>query len=242
MIASVLPLVGRRLLAAVLILLFVSLLLFVVLRVLPVDPAAMSMPPTATHRRDRGEAAGDGARSAAAVAICDLAVAGAAWRFRHVDPFPTAASRPCRRRPCRRPSSSRCSSMVIAAVLGIGWRACLVLRARQRERARDRSRHDLAAVDPGIPLGAVFHSALRCRACPGCRLPAGSIQNLSASGRHRVSAGRRVDRRPFRYLLECNAAHDPAGVSGARHRVFADRSCGCCARACSTSITTTTFT
>ena len=48
MIASVLPLVGRRLLAAVLILLIVSLLLFVVLHVLPVDPAAMSMPPTAT--------------------------------------------------------------------------------------------------------------------------------------------------------------------------------------------------
>ena len=48
MIASVLPLVGRRLLAAVLILLIVSLLLFVVLHVLPLDPAAMSMPPTAT--------------------------------------------------------------------------------------------------------------------------------------------------------------------------------------------------
>lgn len=48
MIATVAPLVGRRLLASVLILLIVSVLLFFVLHVLPVDPAAMSLPPTAT--------------------------------------------------------------------------------------------------------------------------------------------------------------------------------------------------
>jgi ABC-type dipeptide/oligopeptide/nickel transport system permease component len=48
MIATVLALVARRLLAAVPILLVVSALLFCVLRLLPVDPAAMSLPPTAT--------------------------------------------------------------------------------------------------------------------------------------------------------------------------------------------------
>ena len=48
MIAAVLPLVGRRLLASLLILFVVSALLFIVLHVLPVDPAAMSLPPTAT--------------------------------------------------------------------------------------------------------------------------------------------------------------------------------------------------
>ncbi|MBI3436255.1 MAG: ABC transporter permease [Proteobacteria bacterium] len=48
MIATVFPLVGRRLLASVLILLIVSALLFFVLHVLPVDPAAMSLPPSAT--------------------------------------------------------------------------------------------------------------------------------------------------------------------------------------------------
>jgi peptide/nickel transport system permease protein len=48
MIAAVLPLIGRRLLASLLILLVVSALLFVVLHVLPVDPAAMSLPPNAT--------------------------------------------------------------------------------------------------------------------------------------------------------------------------------------------------
>ncbi|MEJ2375044.1 MAG: ABC transporter permease [Pseudolabrys sp.] len=48
MIATILPLVGRRLLMSVLILLVVSMLLFFVLHVLPVDPAAMSLPPTAT--------------------------------------------------------------------------------------------------------------------------------------------------------------------------------------------------
>ena len=48
MIATILPLVGRRLAVSVLILLIVSMLLFVVLHMLPVDPAAMSLPPTAT--------------------------------------------------------------------------------------------------------------------------------------------------------------------------------------------------
>src|SRR5436853_7917932 len=48
MIANILALLGRRLLAAIPILLIVSALLFCVLRLLPVDPAAMSLPPTAT--------------------------------------------------------------------------------------------------------------------------------------------------------------------------------------------------
>jgi dipeptide transport system permease protein len=48
MIATVLKLVGRRMLVAIPILLIVSALLFCVLRLLPVDPAAMSLPPTAT--------------------------------------------------------------------------------------------------------------------------------------------------------------------------------------------------
>jgi ABC-type dipeptide/oligopeptide/nickel transport system permease component len=48
MLANVAGLLGRRLLAAVPILLVVSALLFCVLRLLPVDPAAMSLPPTAT--------------------------------------------------------------------------------------------------------------------------------------------------------------------------------------------------
>ena len=48
MIATVLKLIARRLLAAIPILLVVSALLFCVLRLLPVDPAAMSLPPTAT--------------------------------------------------------------------------------------------------------------------------------------------------------------------------------------------------
>jgi peptide/nickel transport system permease protein len=60
MIAAVAKLIARRLLAAIPILLVVSALLFCVLRLLPVDPAAMSLPPTATiaeieaKRRDMG--------------------------------------------------------------------------------------------------------------------------------------------------------------------------------------------
>src|SRR5260370_21164250 len=48
MIATVLKLVARRMVGGVRILLMVSALLFCVLRLLPVDPAAMSLPPTAT--------------------------------------------------------------------------------------------------------------------------------------------------------------------------------------------------
>ncbi|HXQ84167.1 MAG TPA: ABC transporter permease [Xanthobacteraceae bacterium] len=48
MIATVVQLITRRLLAAIPILLVVSALLFGVLRLLPIDPAAMSLPPTAT--------------------------------------------------------------------------------------------------------------------------------------------------------------------------------------------------
>ncbi|MBO0758517.1 MAG: ABC transporter permease [Bradyrhizobiaceae bacterium] len=48
MTATVLKLCVRRLLAAIPILLVVSALLFCVLRVLPVDPAAMSLPPSAS--------------------------------------------------------------------------------------------------------------------------------------------------------------------------------------------------
>ena len=48
MFATVVKLIARRLMAAIPILLIVSALLFCVLRLLPVDPAAMSLPPTAT--------------------------------------------------------------------------------------------------------------------------------------------------------------------------------------------------
>jgi ABC-type dipeptide/oligopeptide/nickel transport system permease component len=48
MSATILKLLVRRLVAALPILLIVSALLFIVLRVLPVDPAAMSLPPNAT--------------------------------------------------------------------------------------------------------------------------------------------------------------------------------------------------
>jgi ABC-type dipeptide/oligopeptide/nickel transport system permease component len=60
MIAIVFRLIVRRLVAAIPILLIVSALLFCVLRLLPVDPAAMSLPPNATteeiaaQRREMG--------------------------------------------------------------------------------------------------------------------------------------------------------------------------------------------
>jgi ABC-type dipeptide/oligopeptide/nickel transport system permease component len=49
MLANISKLIGRRLLSVIPILFAVSALLFMVLRLLPVDPAAMSLPPTATR-------------------------------------------------------------------------------------------------------------------------------------------------------------------------------------------------
>src|SRR5262245_63466164 len=48
MLATLLQLLGRRLLVSIPILLLVCMLLFSILRALPVDAAAMSLPPTAT--------------------------------------------------------------------------------------------------------------------------------------------------------------------------------------------------
>src|SRR5215831_13001878 len=45
---SILPLIARRILVSLIILFIVSALLFCILRLLPVDPAAMSLPPNAT--------------------------------------------------------------------------------------------------------------------------------------------------------------------------------------------------
>src|SRR3984893_18561125 len=45
---TILALIGRRIVISAAILLIVSALLFIILRTLPVDPAAMSMPPNAT--------------------------------------------------------------------------------------------------------------------------------------------------------------------------------------------------
>jgi dipeptide transport system permease protein len=45
---SILPLIARRILVSIVILFVVSALLFCILRLLPVDPAAMSLPPNAT--------------------------------------------------------------------------------------------------------------------------------------------------------------------------------------------------
>ena len=49
MLSTAVKLMGRRLLSVVPILLVVSAMLFIVLRLLPVDPAAMSLPPSATR-------------------------------------------------------------------------------------------------------------------------------------------------------------------------------------------------
>ena len=105
---SILPLIARRILVSIVILFIVSALLFCILRLLPVDPAAMSMPATATiaeievKRHEMG---------------LDLPLYNQyliwAGQVLHGDlgssiHFGRGVAEPCRLDACRRPSSSRC--------------------------------------------------------------------------------------------------------------------------------------
>jgi ABC-type dipeptide/oligopeptide/nickel transport system permease component len=87
MLATLLQLLGRRLLVSVPILLLVCMLLFSILRVLPVDAAAMSLPPTATIGEIEAKRHEMGLDLAPAP-IPDLAPGRRAWRFRPLDPLP----------------------------------------------------------------------------------------------------------------------------------------------------------
>ena len=106
----------RRSLAAIPILLIVSALLFGVLRLLPVDPAAMSLPPNATHdeieakRREMG-------LDQPLPASTRSGSARAAWRFRPLDPFPPRRRATDRRDPAR--DHRACAlAMLFAGLLG----------------------------------------------------------------------------------------------------------------------------
>ncbi len=190
------------------------------------------------HRRNRSQAPGDGARSAAAAAISDLAVARPARRFRLVDPL-SAQRRQSRRRHAAG-----------------DHRACGAL-DRHCRRARRRRRP--AAVPPARhPRGACSSISARsccCRfrnfsgACSLSSCSASLLQWLPFTGQSRsqicrlphgirISAARRAARRPARHFLERAPAHDPAGF--ALGIAFSPPSCACCARACSTSIRKTT--
>ena len=70
------------------ILLIVSALLFCILRLLPVDPAAMSLPPNATLAEIEAKRHEMGLDQPLSAQYLIWLGAGAAWRLRHLDPFP----------------------------------------------------------------------------------------------------------------------------------------------------------
>ena len=161
MIASILLLVGRRLLVSVLILLIVSFLLFAVLHVLPVDPAAMSLPPNATlaeieaKRREMGLDLPLPQQYLIWLSQVLHGNFGVSIHYRRGVLGLVAATLPAT-------IELAALSMIIAACLGspAGW-CCSTSAAPQG--AGRRFRLDRAAVDTGIPLGPVLHPHLRRR-------------------------------------------------------------------------------
>ena len=153
MIATVLKLLARRLLAAVPILLVVSAILFGVLRLLPVDPAAMSLPPTATIEEVEAKRREMGLDQPLLAAIPDLAQGRAARRFRPLDPLSpgiriAGGGDLARNDRAGRPRHGAGHDP------GYRRRSPPVQRAGHCARARYGHGVDPAAFDPGIPLGA----------------------------------------------------------------------------------------
>ena len=211
MIATVANLIVRRLLAAIPILLIVSALLFCVLRLLPVDPAAMSLPPNATTEEIAAQHAATWASmKAAAAAIFDLASCRAARRFR---PLHRAAPR-------RRfalvaqtlPATIQLATcaMVIAAILEHWRRAvcCFTCAARCSEPVADLVSIVLLSIPEflwGLILLFVFGVLLQWLPFTGQVSPGLPLPHVTGFLLLRCASGR-----PLRRILERVPAPDPA--------------------------------
>ena len=180
MTATVVTLIARRLLVAVPILLVVSVLLFCVLRVLPVDPRRCRCRRTRPSPKSRPSAAKMGldrplpeqyaiwlARACTAISAApSISAASAANLVAETLPATIELA---------------VAAMLIAAVLGLRRRPAAVPPARHGLEPLADLGSIAADVDPGIPLGAVLHFRVRRRAAraavhrrgsrPACRLP-----------------------------------------------------------------------
>ena len=220
---AILLLIVRRALISVVILFFVAALLFCVLRLLPVDPAAMSLPPMATiaeveaKRREMG---------------LDLPLPqqfliwlgqvlhgdfGTSIHFRRSVASLVASTLPAT-------VELAVIAMAIATALGLGGGLLLFhVRGRAAEPAIDFGSIVLLS-NYRIPVGSVLYSAVRRRARRAAvyRAP---IAGIPAPGGDRVPADRHAPDRATGHVLGRAQAHDPAGVR-ARDRVFADDHAG----------------
>ena len=190
MIATVLKLIARRLLAAIPILLIVSALLFCVLRLLPVDPAAMSLPPNATiaeieaKRREMGLD-----RPLPQQYLIWLGDA------LHGDFGRSIATSPRRRRSLVAATLPATIELAAAAMASRrSWASaaacCCFTLARHAVRAGRGPRFDLAAVYSGISMGP--DPAVRVRR-GAAMLPftGQAVAGPAAAAYHRLSAARR---------------------------------------------------
>ena len=223
MIAIVLKLIARRLLAAVPILLIVSALLFCMLRLLPVDPAAMSLPPNATiaeieaKRREMGLDQPLPQQYLIWLADALHGDFGRSIALRRDAGELVAATLPAT-------IQLAACAMVIAAILGLGGGLAAVPPARHAVRAGGGPRLDRAAVDSGISLGTDPAVRVRRDAAMAAVHRTG-LAGTAAAAHHRLSVARFAAGRPLRRVLERVPASDPARRR-ARARVLADHHAG----------------
>ena len=226
---SILPLIGRRILVSVVILLIVSALLFCILRLLPVDPAAMSLPPNATlaeieaKRREMGldqplfRAIPD-----LALGRCCTATSARSIHFRRGVAGLVGATLPAT-------IELAVLAMLIAGTLGIAGGLFLFHVRGTRAEPSPIRRRSCCCRSPNSSGGC---SSSCCSASRWQLLPfTGRLSpGLPAPGRDRLPADRHAAGRATRHVLGRAQAHDPAGRSRSASR-SRRRSCACCARA-----------
>ena len=223
MIATVLKLIARRLLAAMPILLIVSALLFCVLRLLPVDPAAMSLPPNATiaeieaKRREMGLDKPLPQQYLIWLAGALHGDFGRSIALRREAGALVAATLPAT-------IQLAACAMVIAAILGVGGGLLLFrVRGTPFEPVADLASILLLSIPEflwGLILLFVFGVLLQLAAVhrPG-------VAGAAAAAHHRLSVARFLAGRTPRRVLERLPASDPARRR-ARAGVLADHHAG----------------
>ena len=225
---SILPLIARRILVSVVILFIVSALLFCILRLLPVDPAAMSLPPNATLAEieaKRHEMGLDQPLPRQYLIWLGQVVHGdfgTSIHFRRGVAGLIGSTLPAT-------IELALLAMLVAGALGIAGGLFMFHVRGTAQGADRRHRLDRAAVAAGVPLGPVLHPAVR-RGAGAAALHRPSLGRLPAPGRHRLPAARHLLVGRPDMFANAAQAHDPAVASRSASRSRRP-SCACCVRA-----------